>query len=128
MKRAHGTYVFLLCVTMISFAARAGNEKTLPQLPDAMLGVWGWSAQSCATKGDDGRVTVSPRSVAFFASRYNFTEIFPQPDGSIIARAGTHEEGEAKLGRGAVRLKLAGQNRLTHAPATLTHDSSRCAR
>jgi hypothetical protein len=74
-------------------------------LQPSMIGKWGWSAESCAKADDDGQVTISMKSVAFFASAYNLRKVVARADGSLHVIAATSEEGEAGTSTGVIDLK-----------------------
>jgi hypothetical protein len=106
----------------------SAEAKPARTLPGAMTGLWGWSAQSCAIAGDDGRVIVSTHSVAFFASAYRLQNVVAQADGALRAVATIAEEGEAGVSKGSIALKLASPDRLSIATdAAGAHVYIRCA-
>jgi hypothetical protein len=88
----------------LSPVAAATSEQ--PTTPAAMLGVWGWSAQSCANVNDDGRATIKAHAVAFFAASYQLKDIVILPSGALRAAAITSEEGEPGAARAHIELRL----------------------
>jgi hypothetical protein len=105
---------FSLSVTFNSAnpAAPAAGGSPRQVLPASMTGTWGWSARSCRTAGDDGRVTVRARSIAFFAAAYTLETIVARADGTIRAQAIVQEEGESGVTRSEIALKLVRRDRL----------------
>ncbi len=106
MKYANCTVAFAAGL----FAALA-YARELEAVPGAMIGTWGWDGESCRRE-DDGRVTVSATSVAFFAASYDVQSIVDEGDGTIRVTGIVHEEGEPETARGTVRLKLVADGRL----------------
>jgi hypothetical protein len=104
--------------------ADAQRERVLPV---SMVGVWGWSAQSCRTAGDDGRVNIQRNTVTFFASSYALRKILVRPDGALLAHAIVQEEGEPGSAEADIVLKHLRQNRLSiRTDAAGPHTYVRC--
>jgi hypothetical protein len=119
--------IALASAVLSSGPAEAGGEQA-PALPAAMMGTWGWEAQSCANASDDGRMIVKARSVAFFAAFYRLQKLAVQRNGAIRAAATTTEEGEAGASRNVIELKLVTPSLLSvRTAAAGTHAYIRCA-
>src|SRR3954447_25414252 len=86
------TAALLVCLTICPTFADA-NARQKPSLPSSMIGVWGWSAESCSKPGDDGRVNIRRTTVDFFASSYALKIFRIRADGAFLAHAIVHEEG-----------------------------------
>ena len=106
-----------VCATLLATSIPAGAaqatdaapanaaSRALEALPAAMIGAWGWSGKHCGPD-DDLRVTVSARSVEFFAASFDLQRIAEQSDGTIRATAIVHEEGYTETTEGDIQLKL----------------------
>jgi hypothetical protein len=95
----------------VALAAPLAAEPVPPaRLPESMIGVWGWNEASCANPTDDGRVSVGPASLTFYAAIYYLKTILIEPDKAIQATALVQEEGleddEQDRSDHAIRLKL----------------------
>ena len=79
----------ILVAALLGSTAQAATPESAhaTTLPASMIGAWGWEAQSCANAGDDGRVVVRARSVAFFASTYTLKTIVVRPGGITASNA-----------------------------------------
>ena len=113
-----------LCVCL---NAPAMAQSAIPELPKEMHGIWGFDPESCDEENSDTRMTVSARSVEFYASSYDLKKISRRANGSVKATATTSEEGEARKRRGAIELKLVKPDRLSvKTDSELSHIYSRC--
>ena len=91
MKHAIGSTLIAAACLAAALVARAGDAAVQPggTLPDTMIGTWGWDGDSCR-RDDDGRVTVTAKSVTFFAASYDLRSIVEEGDGTIRATAIVH--------------------------------------
>lgn len=118
----------LLGSVLLSGMVPAIAQTRVKALPASFFGQWGWDAESCAKRDDDGQVTVKARSVDFYASGYSLRVIVAQPNGVFRATAVTSEEGEAGRSRGKIDLKLVAPDRLSiKTDASGDHVYVRCA-
>lgn len=102
-------WIALLTANTLS-AAPAVKPAPLAELPAALIGAWGVNDASCANANDDGRVTIGPTSVTFYASQWSLKTILSAADKTIQASALVQEEGleddEQDKSEHAIRLTL----------------------
>ena len=93
-----------------------------------MLGIWGWSEESCRNPDDDGGAEVERRAVIFAVSRYDVQRIARPAPSSVRAEAIVHEEGCEQTQRGSIELDLVEADRLRIATGANDQVYVRCAR
>jgi len=107
----------MIRLALIAAAALAATAPAIarngpPGLPATMHGIWGYSAESCTNEADDGRVEVTARSVAFFASACSFSRFRRSGDGAVTGHGRCRGEGETTVEPGSVRLRHESRDRL----------------
>ncbi|NWG25135.1 MAG: hypothetical protein HXY30_12110 [Pseudorhodoplanes sp.] len=102
-----------LLAAMLLLAPAAQARTALGELPSQMLGVWGFSAEDCTDEDSDGRVVVQARAVSFFAATFKLRSISRLADGRLRAATRRFDEGEPRIPRDTLELKLLSSDRLS---------------
>lgn len=98
--------MLIAALVMVSTIARADT------LPKSVQGLWGHEPADCANDDSDGRLTIEPKMVLFFATGYDVTRVARRKDGTLKISGFVAEEGEAGRTRGRLTLKLLAPDRL----------------
>jgi hypothetical protein len=103
-----GLALGLVFMPMPSIAAPQG----LHALPNSVIGIWGFDAESCAREGDGGQLTIAATSLEFGVSAYELQSIVMRPGGTLRGEGLYREEGYEHASREVIELKLLAPRRL----------------
>jgi hypothetical protein len=86
--------------------------KDAHSLPKSIQGSWGFELSDCGKDDAEGRLTIEPRIVLFYATGYDVKRVARLKDGTLKITGFVSSEGEAGREKGGLTLRLISPDRL----------------
>lgn len=100
----------LVAVSLL--AAPAAAKDAAHTVPKSLHGTWGFEPSDCDKDDAEGRLTIEPRIVLFYATGYDVKRVVRLKDRTLKITGFVSSEGEAGHEKGGLSLRLLSPDRL----------------